>query len=54
MDRIFTGLDSVGEEIMQNLLNHDSADIVLVGAALAATFVAVAFLAIQTITAVAA
>jgi hypothetical protein len=54
MDRVFNAIDSVGEEITQNLLNHRGADVVLVSAALVATVVAFAFLVIETITAVAA
>ena len=51
MRQIFS---TMGEEIMQDLLRHRKLDVVMVGAALVATFVAFGFLIIQTITHVAA
>jgi hypothetical protein len=54
MHQIFGTIDGVGDEILHSLLKHRSCDVVLVGAALVASFVALFLLVIQTITAVAA
>jgi ABC-type enterochelin transport system permease subunit len=53
MDRIIGTIRSIGEEIMQDVVLHRKRDVVLVGAAIVATFTAFIFLVVQTITAVA-
>jgi hypothetical protein len=53
MDRIVNTLRSIGEEITQDIVLHRKRDVVLVGAALVATFTAFIFLVVQTVTAVA-